>query len=175
MRRIPIVQGEHAVVAEPHVVVSTVLGSCIAVCLQDSVAHVGGMNHFLLGEPVTGHELSPQDMQRYGVHAMEMLINGLMQKGAARDRLKAHIYGGANVVAGLGAIGSHNAAFARRFCRTEGISIVHEDVGGSFARRVEFLPYEGKSRCSRVAHAPAPPAIAKPVPMPAASGELELF
>ena len=175
MRRIPIVQGEHAVVTEPHVVVSTVLGSCIAVCLQDAVARVGGMNHFLLGEPVAGHEVSAQDMQRYGVHAMEVLVNGLMKRGAARDRLKAHIYGGANVVAGLGSIGCHNAAFARRFCHTEGIAIVHEDVGGSFARRVEFLPYEGKSRCSRVAHAPAPPVIATPVPMAAASGELELF
>ena len=175
MRRVPIVQGEHAVFAEPHVIVSTVLGSCIAVCLQDPVARVGGMNHFLLGEPVTGYELGPQDMQRYGVHAMEVLINALMQKGAARDRLKAHIYGGANVVAGLGTIGSQNAAFARRFCKTEAIAIAHEDVGGSFARRVEFLPHEGKSRCARVSHAPAPVLLPKPVKTSAHSGELELF
>jgi len=175
MRRVPIVQGEHAVFAEPHVIISTVLGSCIAVCLQDPVARVGGMNHFLLGEPITGHELSPQDMQRYGVHAMEVLINALMQKGASRDRLKAHIYGGANVIAGLGQIGSHNAAFARRFCKAEGISIAHEDVGASFARRVEFLPYEGKSRCTRVSHAPAPVMPVRPVQAPAPSGELELF
>lgn len=174
MRRIAIVQGEHAVVAEPHVIVSTVLGSCIAVCLQDPVARVGGMNHFLLGEPVGGHEVGPHDMQRYGVHAMEMLINAMMARGAVRERLRAHLYGGANIVAGLGSIGTHNAAFARRFCRTEGISIAHEDVGGSFARRVEFLPYDGKSRCARTVQGPPAAIPARPVPA-AQSGELELF
>jgi chemotaxis protein CheD len=175
MRRVSIVQGEHAVVSEPHVVLSTVLGSCIAVCLQDPVARIGGMNHFLLSEPSTGADVGPTELQRYGIHAMEVLINGLMAKGASRERLRAHIYGGANVVAGLGKIGSHNAAFARRFCRTEGISIAHEDVGGNCARRVEFLPHEGKSRCTRVSQAPARVAAPKPVPAPARSGELELF
>lgn len=175
MRRVSIVQGEHAVISEPHVVVSTVLGSCIAVCLQDAVAHIGGMNHFLLSEPGSAAEVAPHDLQKYGVHAMEVLINAMMVRGAVRERLRAHIYGGANVVAGLGQIGSHNAAFARRFCRTEGISIVHEDVGGSFARRIEFMPYEGKSRCARIAQAPAVAAPPKPLPMPAKSGELELF
>lgn len=175
MRRISIVQGEHAVVGEPDVVLSTVLGSCIAVCLQDPVAKLGGMNHFLLSEPGHGAELGPQDLQRYGIHAMEVLINGLMARGAVRGRLRAHIYGGANVVAGLGQIGSHNAAFARRFCRTEGISIAHEDVGGSFARRVEFLPHQGKSRCARVTQLPPPVAPAKSLPALPRSGELELF
>lgn len=175
MRRMSIVQGEHAVVAEPHVILSTVLGSCIAVCLQDSTARIGGMNHFLLSEPGNGADVAPADLQRYGVHAMEVLINALMAKGASRDRLRAHIYGGANVVAGLGQIGSHNAAFARRFCRTEGISIVHEDVGGSVARRVEFLPFEGKSRCTHVNHPPPVAAPTRPIAIPAKSGELELF
>lgn len=174
MRRMSIVQGEHAVVSEPHVVLSTVLGSCIAVCLQDPVARIGGMNHFLLSEPASG-EIGPGEMQRYGIHAMEVLINGMMARGAARERLRAHIYGGANVVSGLGEIGSQNAAFARRFCRTEGISIAHEDVGGAFARRVEFLPHEGKSRCSRVSQVPAAPARPKPIAPLAKSGELELF
>lgn len=175
MRRVSIVQGEHAVISEPHVVVSTVLGSCIAVCLQDSVAHVGGMNHFLLSEPGSAIEVAPHDLQKYGVHAMEVLINAMMARGASRERLRAHIYGGANVVAGLGQIGSQNAAFARRFCRTEGISILHEDVGGSSARRVEFMPYEGRSRCARIAQAPAVAPAPKPTLTPAKSGELELF
>lgn len=175
MRRVSIVQGEHAVISDPHVVVSTVLGSCIAVCLHDAVAHIGGMNHFLLSEPGNASDIAPHDLQRYGIHAMEVLINAMMARGAARERLRAHIYGGANVVAGLGQIGSHNAAFARRFCRTEGISILHEDVGGSFARRIEFLPHEGRSRCARIAQAPAVSTPPKPLVVPAKSGELELF
>ena len=173
MRRISIIQGEHAVVAEPDTVVTTVLGSCIAVCLRDSVARIGGMNHFLLGEPDPSHQVSVRDLQRYGLHAMELLINAMMQQGAARQRLRAQLYGGANVVAGLGQIGQKNAEFARRFLATENIPLGHTDVGGTHARRVEFLPYDGKARCTAVAEAPA--VVVRPAPAPAPSGDLELF
>ena len=173
MRRISIIQGEHVVVTEPSTVVSTVLGSCIAVCLQDKAARIGGMNHFLLGEPSPGQPLGPEDLQHYGLHAMELLINAMMQRGAVRSRLKAHVYGGATMVAGLGSIGSSNAAFARRFMETEGIAIGRLDVGGTHARRVEFLPYEGKVRSTVVLD--AGPVMAMPAPAPAVGGELELF
>jgi len=172
MRRTSIIQGEHVVVDEPDVVVSTVLGSCISVCLFDNEARVGGMNHFLLGEPSVSQALLPQDLQRYGLHAMEILINGMMKRGASRNRLRAHLYGGANIVAGLGRIGSQNADFARRFLETEGIILGHVDVGGKHARRVEFLPFEGKSRCKTVAHAPTSETVLKALPPTA---ELELF
>lgn len=172
MQRIPIVQGEHAVVGEPDVLISTLLGSCVAACLYDSVARVGGMNHFLLGEPGRDQKLGLADLQRYGVHAMELLINAMMSRGAIRSRLRAHLYGGANIVAGLGAIGTGNAAFARRFMETEGIAIGHCDLGGTLARKVEFLPHEGRSRCTHVSQ-PVP--VVAPKPLPATGGELELF
>ena len=171
MRRIPIVQGEHAVVAEPDVMISTLLGSCVAVCLHDSEARIGGMNHFLLGEPGSDQSVRAQDMQRYGVHAMELLINALMARGASRSRLRAHLYGGANIVSRLGPIGSSNAEFARRFVETEGIVVGHSDLGGTRARRVDFLPYEGKVRSFAVADAPPPETL--PVPLPC--GDIELF
>ena len=174
MRRIPIVQGENAVVSEPHVMVSTLLGSCVAACLYDPVAKVGGMNHFLLGEPGANHRISGAEMARYGVHAMELLINGMMAKGAQRGRLQAHLYGGANILSGLGAIGSSNAAFARRFMETEGIHIAHTDMGGSLARKIEFLPYEGRSRCTKVADQVTERPV-QPVNTPVHGGELELF
>ncbi|WP_375421868.1 chemotaxis protein CheD [uncultured Sphingomonas sp.] len=174
MRRIAIIQGDHIATREPNTVITTLLGSCIAVCLHDAVAHVGGMNHFLLGQPEAGAKLGSYDMQRYGVHAMELLINAMMAQGAARDRLRAHIYGGATIVAGLGGIGSENAAFAKRFIETEGIAIGHVDVGGSRARKVEFLPHDGKARAQLVAQ--AVPLITTPTPLPVhADGELELF
>ena len=174
MRRVSIVQGENAIVAEPHVIVSTLLGSCVAACLYDPVAKVGGMNHFLLGEPSADHRVSALDMQRYGVHAMELLINGMMAKGAARNRLRAHLYGGANIVSGLGSIGSSNAAFARRFMSDEGIEVAHCDLGGTSARKVEFLPHEGRSRCTRVSErVPERPPV--PVTLPPVGGDLELF
>lgn len=172
MKRISIIQGEHAVVSEPDTVITTLLGSCIAVCLQDPVARVGGMNHFLLGEPSPDHKVGAADMQRYGIHAMELLINAMMQKGAVRTRLRAQMYGGGNIVAGLGSIGTSNAAFAQRFLAMEGIAVGHVDVGGTHARKVEFVPFEGKARATAVLDLPPPPV--RPAPEPV-GGELELF
>ena len=174
MRRITIIQGDHVALRDPDTVITTLLGSCIAVCLHDAAAQVGGMNHFLLGQPEAGAVLGGYDLQRYGVHAMELLINAMMQQGAARARLRAHIYGGATIVAGLGGIGTANAAFAQDFVATEGIAIGHVDVGGSCARRVEFLPVEGKARSKRVAQ--AVPLVPIPVRQTvAADGDVELF
>jgi chemotaxis protein CheD len=171
MKRFPIVQGEYRVVAEPGVMITTLLGSCIAVCLRDPVVRVGGMNHFLLSEPNPGSVVDEADMQRYGIHAMELLINEIMKLGGLRSRMRAQLYGGANVVAGLRGIGHANAAFARRFLETEGIAIGHADIGGRQARKVEFLPFEGKARCTLVAE-PVPVAKA---PAFVSGGELELF
>ncbi|URD61919.1 chemotaxis protein CheD [Sphingomonas sp. KRR8] len=175
MRRQTIVQGEHAVIAEPDVVVTTILGSCVAVCLHDPQRRIGGMNHFLLPQPAGGSLQGVLDPQRYGIHAMEVLINALMARGAERSRLKAHCYGGAQVVAGLGDIGAENCAFARHFLATEHITVVHEDLGGRNARRVEFMPFLGRSRCLTVRE-PAPPANTRlPLRLPERAGELELF
>lgn len=174
MRRINLIQGDQVAIGEPDVVLSTLLGSCIAVCLSDGTAKVGGMNHFLLGQPDADHRVSAIDLQRYGVHAMELLINAMMQKGAMRHRLRAHIYGGATMVAGLGGIGDANAAFARRFVETEGIAIGHVDVGGRRARKVEFLAYEGKARATFVTD-PVPVPHPSRLSLAPVDGELELF
>jgi chemotaxis protein CheD len=173
MRRVTIVQGEFHVAWEPGVVISTLLGSCVAACLQDPVARVGGMNHFLLGEPGADTTVAACDMQRYGVHAMELLINAMMQRGAQRSRLRAHLYGGANIVAGLGRIGTANAAFARNFMKMEGISVGHCDLGGVQARKVQFMPYEGRAKSTLVAE--ATPAPARKPPVLAVAGDVELF
>lgn len=173
MRRLTIVQGEHAVAGEPGLAIQTVLGSCIAVCLLDPLRRVGGMNHFLLGEPQAA--VQGEDLSRYGIHAMELLVNALMRRGCDRRQLRAHLYGGATMIEGLGDIGARNIAFARQFCRTEGLEVRHEDVGGRHARRVEFLPFDGRSRC-HVVREPVPEAPRLPLTDPVAqAGELELF
>ena len=170
MRRITIIQGEYHVAGESDVLIGTLLGSCIAVCLHDVMAQVGGMNHFLLGEPAGQVRIPDADQQRYGIHAMELLINEMMRKGAVRSRLRAHLYGGANIVAGLGQIGSSNAAFAQRFIATEGIEVGRTNLGGKAARRVEFLPHLGKVRSWTVAE--AVPVVRPPS---RSGGDLELF
>ena len=174
MRRVAIIQGEHAVAADPGVVITTLLGSCVAACLYDPVARIGGMNHFLLGEPAAHQRLATAEMARYGVHAMELLINAMMALGAQRASLQAHLYGGANIIAGLAAIGTSNAAFARRFMAAEGIHVAHADLGGTHARKVEFLAHEGRSRCT-ISAGTVREQRPRPLPTPAHVGELELF
>lgn len=173
LRRITVMQGETRVSGED-VVLTTVLGSCIAACLFDPYAKVGGLNHFLLAEPGSG-ETDPKQMQRYGVYAMEVLINGMLQIGATRSALKAKLYGGASMRDGFRDIGATNAAFARRFLADERIQLVGEDVGGFSARRVEFRPAHGLARCRAVTdRVAAPPRVTAPPPNIRA-GEVELF
>lgn len=172
MRRVTIIQGDFLVEREPDVTITTLLGSCVAVCLHDPLAKVGGMNHFLLGAPSEDAVVTVADRRRYGIHAMELLINEMMKQGASRSRMRAHLYGGAAIVAGLSAIGQSNGRFALDFIATEGISLAHSDLGGDRARRIEFRPYDGKARSMFVA-AVVPTVL--PVAALARHGELELF
>ncbi len=176
-RHVSVVQGERGVSADPQVMFSTVLGSCIAACLFDPDRKVGGINHFLLGEPQPGQVVDAAAEHRYGVHAMELLINDMLRQGARRDRLRAHLYGGANLHAGMRAIGNDNADFAVRFLQQERIPLVVRDLGGKSARRLEFQAALGRSRARIVPDTAAPPPVRRiAAPTPAVdSGELDLF
>ncbi|MDX1125885.1 chemoreceptor glutamine deamidase CheD [Sinorhizobium medicae] len=144
-KRVHVIQGEFKVVNDPDIVLSTILGSCVAACLRDPVTGVGGMNHFLLPGS-TSSPSSGADATRYGVHLMELLINGLLKQGARRDRLEAKIFGGARTIARFSNVGEQNAAFARRFLMDEGIRIVGESTGGDHGRKLEYWPSSGRAR-----------------------------
>lgn len=174
LRRINILQGETKVSDDAGVVLTTVLGSCISACLYDPIAKVGGLNHFLLAEPGSG-ETDVRSLQRYGVYAMEVLINAMLSMGAARHRLKARIFGGATMRQGFRDIGGTNIEFARNFLRNERIALVGEDVGGSSARRVEFRPAVGLARCRSVTEAIRQQSAPRPVIQPATTGDVEFF
>ena len=144
-RRVHVIQGEFKVVNDPSVVLSTILGSCVAACMRDPVIGVGGMNHFLL--PGSAESMaSGGDATRYGVHLMELLINGLLKQGARRDRLEAKIFGGAKTIARFCNVGEQNARFARQFLMDEGIQIVGESTGGEHGRKLEYWPSSGRAR-----------------------------
>ncbi len=171
-RRATVAQGETRVSNETDLVLTTVLGSCVAACFYDPVAHVGGINHYLLAD---GTASDPASMQRYGVYAMEVLINAMLSMGAARHRLKARIFGGATMRQGFRDIGGTNIGFARNFLRNERIALVGEDVGGSSARRVEFRPAVGLARCRSVTEAIRQQSAPRPVIQPATTGDVEFF
>lgn len=176
-RTIHVGQGEHHVSSEGDVVMTTILGSCIAACIRDPGLGLGGMNHFLL--PDGDGAASEEEAKRYGVNAMEILINSLLRAGARRDRLEAKLFGGASMFDRLRNIGAENAAFAKRFLLAEGITVIGGDTGGTQARRVRYRPASGKAMQRLLAD--ADPGVfvrerkAAVVPPPADSGDLELF
>jgi chemotaxis protein CheD len=175
--KVHVTQGESHVSTDPQVVMTTVLGSCIAACIRDPQAGVGGMNHFLLPDAGDGRGTGG-DAVRYGAYAMELLINDLLKRGARRERLEAKIFGGAKLFDGLSDVGASNAAFAERFLRDEGIPIVSSSTGGVSARRVEFWPTSGRVRQRLVAVDNAPQDVRRPAPAPmpaASSGDVDLF
>jgi chemotaxis protein CheD len=173
-RRINVIEGDFHVSGRDGDVLCTILGSCVAVCLYDVVARIGGMNHFLLAEPTSGDRQDPLVLERFGAFAMEQLINEMQKMGARRETTRAHIYGGGMLRAGMERIGAGNRAFARNFLERDRIAISHEDVGGNYARRVEFRAASGQARCRIIPMTEITPARpAKPnVPT---LGDVELF
>lgn len=140
---VQLTQGDTHVSSDPQELLTTILGSCVAACIRDPQTGVGGMNHFLLPD---GAAADDRNAVRYGVNAMELLINGLLKRGAARGRLEAKLFGGANVLAGLSNVGSKNAAFAQRFLADEGIPVVGGNLGGTASRRIQYWPVTGRAR-----------------------------
>jgi chemotaxis protein CheD len=122
----------------------TVLGSCIAACIYDPVAAVGGMNHFMLPE---GADPDNPTSARYGVNAMELLISEVMKLGGTRKRFQAKIFGGGHVLRireSLDGIPQQNINFVHKFLQTESIPVMGEDIGGYQARRVLFHTQSAK-------------------------------
>jgi chemotaxis receptor (MCP) glutamine deamidase CheD len=131
-------------------VVKTLLGSCVAVCLHDPVARVGGMNHFMLPRGGAGDAAhSP----RFGAHAMDCLIGATMKAGGDRRRLVAKIFGGAHVLAvaeSRAGVPQQNIDFVQDFLEAEGFPILASDVGGYWARQLVFHTATGRAFVKRM-------------------------
>ena len=108
-----VLPGEY-IVTDRDVMLVTVLGSCVSACIRDPLAGVGGMNHFML--PDLEHGGAASESARYGSYAMEVLINELLKRGAARSRLECKVFGGGAVLAGFthSNVGKRNGDFVLR-------------------------------------------------------------
>jgi chemotaxis protein CheD len=132
-------------VTDRDIVLVTVLGSCVAACIRDPVAGVGGMNHFLL--PETAGDLTPASRSaRYGSYAMEVLINRLMRHGANRRTMEAKVFGGGSVLRDLrsSGVGESNARFIVDYLRKEDIHVAAQDLLDECARKIYFFPTSGR-------------------------------
>ncbi len=132
--------GQLAVSTEP-TAITTVLGSCVAVCLHDPATRIGGMNHFLLPLHVE-REKSP----RFGTVAVPQLVEAVLRAGASRATLVAKVFGGASVIGafkGTRNLGEENWHLALRLLEEAKVPVLDKDVGGSRGRKLIFLADEG--------------------------------
>ena len=140
------------------------------------------MNHFMLpdgaGNGLTGVPA------RYGVHAVELLLNELMKRGATRSTLEAKVFGGGQVIAGMNTmnVGQRNTEFVLDYLKTERIPVVSKDVMDVYPRKVCFLPHCGKAMVKRLSPTNAEALVAqdraaaqKPVPPASGAGSVDLF
>jgi chemotaxis protein CheD len=141
---VKVLPGEHYVTRAADEAITTVLGSCVAACIRDPIAAVGGMNHFMLPGEVRGSWSGATNEMRYGQFAMEKLINDILRAGGRRERLEVKLFGGANVMNSSMRIGDSNAEFVLSFMKTEGLTVAAQDLGGDLARRINYFPMTGR-------------------------------
>ena len=125
--------------------ITTILGSCVAVCLYDPLLQVGGMNHFML--PLwNGQGLASP---RYGNIAIDKLIRNMEALGSMRKNMKAKVFGGAEIIAtniNQFMIGERNIHLAKDTLHEEGIAIVSSSTGGKLGRKIIFNTETGEVR-----------------------------
>ena len=167
-----LIQGEHAVSADGDVVMAATLGSCVATCIFDPVAGIGGMNHILL--PARDTDESGYGTL-YSVNLMELVINALMRVGANRARLRCKLFGGAHIASFNWEIGRRNIEFAEGFLSRESIPCVGGSVGGDRGRRLQFWPTSGRARQSFLDKVKPEAVRGSGGPPRRSGGEVELF
>ncbi|MFW6022305.1 MAG: chemoreceptor glutamine deamidase CheD [Halanaerobiaceae bacterium] len=133
--------GEYLAVSENKVILKTLLGSCISVCLRDEVSGISGINHFMLPGLNMKRGIIESSDARYGMHAMELLINDMIKRGSRRKYIKAKVFGGASVLnINMNDIAYANIRFIKEYLNMEGITVVSSDLGGRRGRKIYFLP-----------------------------------
>ena len=128
---------------------ATLLGSCVGVCLSNHHNNTAGMNHYLLPEAAPNTD----EPGRYGDTSIRQLTKTLFSFDADPRHYRARIFGGGKVIGHLGSlgdIGNRNIEAARRVLGELGISILHEDVGGSKGRRILFNTQTDMIECRPV-------------------------
>jgi len=140
--------GNLSVTSEPSEI-TTVLGSCVAICLWDQRLGIGGMNHFKA--PHVPSKKKPSDM--YGEIALKNLISGMLELGSRKGDLRAMLFGGGSVIEkfeGQPNIGRENIRFAREALDVEGIPVQSFHTGHNFGRKIAFNSAEGTATITKI-------------------------
>lgn len=131
--------GGYHISNNPAEVITTLLGSCVAVCLFDQENGVGGMNHFMLPEPRESLLRLFQIDARYGKHSLDLLLRGVLKKGAKRETLQAKVFGGGKMFESRQYnVSEANVECALEYLKAKSIPVLSMDVGGNYGRKVFY-------------------------------------
>ena len=149
---VTIFPGEHHATRERRTIATT-LGSCVSVVLHDVHTHITGINHFMLPGTFGTTPFYLTDAGRYGMYAIELLINEILRIGGRRDAFRAKVFGGATSPLwsqrASESVGAENVRFAMAYLEAESIPLIASDVGGSSARRIAVSTTDGSVRLWR--------------------------
>lgn len=139
VRRTIYLQAGQLVVAREPSVITTILGSCVAICVWDPTLRAGGMNHYMLPFATARQNSTP----RFGTVAWTRLLAEMTALGSRRHDLRAGIFGGACVMDAFRGdpadhIGSRNVQLAESQLAEAGIEIVQRETGGRRGRKLVF-------------------------------------
>lgn len=148
-KTVKILLGQYHATADD-TLITTVLGSCVAVCLYDSITGVGGMNHYMLPHETGRTEIGKVGSARFGIHAINLLIEHVVHLGASRANLQAKVFGAGRIIDGMGNVGKQNAEFAVHHLKELKIPVVAMDVGDSCPRKIYFSPETGRVFVKRI-------------------------
>ena len=148
---VKILPGQYYATASDKALV-TILGSCVAACIFDKDKKIGGMNHFMLPDLNFATNLDACLATKYGVHAMNMLIEQLVHLGARRDKLVAKAFGGGKVLPGFVQqdIGRVNAEFVLEYLDNANIPLISSDLMSNYARKIYYFPADGNVYMKRI-------------------------
>lgn len=141
INRVFLLPGEYFVSKQPHII-STLLGSCVSVCLYHPQHQFGGMNHYMLTKGPGGERSG-----KYGDYAINVLLQFMDRACGSLAGVEAMVFGGANVVGTIGTgeqIGERNVALAREMLKKHGIRITKEQVGGTAGLKLHYQNWDNK-------------------------------
>jgi chemotaxis protein CheD len=146
------------------VLITTILGSCVSACLYDPVSRIVGMNHFLLSNKRYSKDINIcfTEAGRYGINAMELIINEMLMLGARRETLRAKVFGGSSLL-GINVdsdnflcVGEVNCRFILEFLNNEGIPLVASNLGGDMGRVIKFSSVDFSVNMRRIGRSKTP-------------------
>jgi chemotaxis protein CheD len=136
---ITIHSGEYYISDDPTVVINTLLGSCVAVCLYDPISGIGGMNHFMLPKAGEGQAV---DYGRFGLQSLDSMIEHLLIQGAIFQNIKAKVFGGGNMVnfdRQENNVALSNILFSLKYLESKSIPIIAKELGGRSGREIYYV------------------------------------